>query len=68
MSLLREIGDVKSETDDISQNGCTRACEKGGQWLEALSLAREIGEVMLETGKRASGPSRWCLGSLLELV
>ena len=38
------------ETDDISHNVGIRACKQGGQWLEALSLAREIGEVMLETG------------------
>jgi len=31
LSLLREIGDVKSETDDISHNGGIRACGKGGQ-------------------------------------
>ena len=37
------------ETDDISHAVGIRACAKGGHWLEALSLAGEIAEVMLNT-------------------
>jgi len=58
LSLLREIGDATSETDDISRTGGIRACEKGGQWLEALSLARKIEEVVLETGELHCQPRR----------
>ena len=48
LSLLGEIGGVKLELDVIMYSAGISACEKGGQWPEALSLLREMGDVKLE--------------------
>ena len=48
MSLLREMGDVKLDPNVITYNAGISACEKGGQWPEALSLLREMGDATLD--------------------
>ena len=38
MSLLREMEEVAVDPTAISYKAGISACEKGGQWLDALSL------------------------------
>ena len=39
---------MKLEPDVITYGAGISACEKGGQWPEALSLLRQMGDVKLE--------------------
>merc|ERR1712222_230767 len=42
------MGDVRLDPNIITYNAGIGACEKGGQWPEALLLLREMGDVRLD--------------------
>merc|ERR1712032_928930 len=54
LSLLREMGEVKSEPDVVSYNAGISAFGKGGRWPQALSFLREMGEVKSEQSRTSS--------------